>query len=335
MNTKNEVTFLEVRAEGDWNKILATLPSSHVYTSWSWGEYKERSGWSVQRLSVHSGGRAEAIGGLQLQSRKLGPLTFLLVQGGVHIRECSEALYHEVLNAFLARYVTGRFGVVALVNHQSGYSQDAELGLLRSGFAPLLNTSMFTYVLDRAAGSMSGQTLSGNWRHNLKRAQKNTELSCRWVTDPSARAAAVARLEAFYAGLRTRKSFAAAVRFEHARDLLVADENFKIVEAVLNNEVIATRIGVTSNDHMLDFLAASADAARNTYANYLLLWELIKLAEQTGKRYFDCGGIQPAESVGVFNFKKGLGGRVAVNGPLWVHGSSPLLRRVTRLLLSW
>jgi len=335
MTQKNNISLVEIPDENAWSAILAGMPTSHVYTSWSWGKYKQRSGWSVRRIGVCGAGGPEVIGCLQLQKKQLGPSTLLLVQGGVHLREPSDSIYHDVLSVFLQEYVTPRRLTVAIVNQQSGGSQDAELGLLRSGFSPLLSSAMFTYVLDRPGGAMSGQTLSSNWRHNLKRAQKNANLSCRWVSDRAERAAAVARLEGFYAGLRSRKSFAAAVNFEHARDILIEDDCFKIVEASLNDTVIATRIGVACNDHMLDFLAASADAARNTYANYLLLWEMIKLADSSGKTYFDCGGIQPSESMGVFNFKKGLGGRVAVNGPLWLAGSGSLVRHAARLLLSW
>ena len=85
---------------------------------------------------------------------------------------------------------------------------------------------------------------------------------------------------------------------------------------------------------LVSFSAASTEAARKTYANYLLVWEMISLARDSGKAYFDCGGINPAANIGVFNFKKGIGGRVGLNGPIWVRGSTKSMTRLGRLLLS-
>src|ERR1019366_8560050 len=246
----------------------------------------------------------------------------------------SDTKYHEILQSFLQANVTGKRLTVAIVDPKAAWSQGAQLGLLTSKFSPVLNSAMYTYVLDLVSGAMNGETLSRNWRHNLKRAQKMQQLSSRWIDDPKERPAAIDRLENFYTSVRHRKTFSAAIDFDLARDLIAANEDFKIVEAWLDGEVIEARVGFFCNDHVLDFLAASGDAAKNTYANYLLLWEMIRMAHAKGKLHFDCGGINPAESMGVFNFKKGLGGRLVVNGPMWLHGSSWMVKHVARLLLS-
>jgi hypothetical protein len=48
----------------------------------------------------------------------------------------------------------------------------------------------------------------------------------------------------------------------------------------------------------------------------------------------DTGGVDPAGNTGVYNFKKGLGGRLSLNGPLWVYGSGRIITSLCRAFLS-
>lgn len=330
----SKITLKEIAGQSAWAGMLKALPTSNTYTSWAWGDYKARAGWVPHRVGIFEESAGREIGCLQMQHRKLGPATVLLVQGGIHLRELSDVRYYNALQTVLQTYVTGRKLTLLILNHQAGGTQDAELALLRSGFTPVLSSESYTYVVDTPGGAKEGGTLSGNWRHNLKRAQKNEQLQVRWIDEPVQRSAAVARMEKMYMELTNRKAFAGAINFDFAREIIIQNEEFHIVEAWLNNEMIASRVGYFCNDHVLDFLAASGDAAKTTYANYLLLWKMIEMAREKGKSYFDCGGINPAKNMGVFNFKKGLGGRLALNGPIWLHGSSPMVKLGGRMLLS-
>lgn len=331
-----EVTesFKDVMDEKEWSATLASLPTSNTYTSWAWGEYKKRTGWRVSRVIVEASGKSSTIAAFQLQRRKVGPASVLLIQGGIHLRQLSDSNYHDVLRSLISAYLTKSRLAVLMINHQADSSPDVELGMLRAGFTPVLNSRMYTFVIDDSNNAMAGEALSRNWRHNLKRAMKNPLLSARWIESLPERANSLRRLELFYSKLMSRKEFGAAIDFDRARDIIIGTPEFKIVEATLGDEVIATRVGVVCSDHVLDFMAASSEAARNTYANYLLLWKMVEFARNSGKSYFDCGGIDPANDMGVYNFKKGTGGRLALNGPIWLYGSSPMVTKAARALLS-
>ena len=54
--------------------------------------------------------------------------------------------------------------------------------------------------------------------------------------------------------------------------------------------------------------------------------------KELNKFFFDTGGIDPASNIGVYNFKKGLNGRLTINGPLWCLGSNSLVLWTTRML---
>jgi len=331
----NNLVFKEISDKKEWKNHLLNLHTSDVFSSWTWGEYKQRVGWGVYRLSVWDKKENSLVACFQLQKKiKFKLFTILLIQGGIHLKTLSLNIYYKVLESIMMDYVTGRNNVILFINHQSESSQDIDLGLLRCKFSPILNSKSYTYVLDSFNNSLKGEALSKNWRHNLKRALNNPKLTYHSVVKPEERKRAFRDLEKFYINLMSRKKFQTAININLSKDLIIKNDDFRIIEARLENKVIAIRIGFFCKDYVLDFLAASDELAKKTYANYLLLYKLIELTHSEGKSYFDCGGINPSENMGVFNFKKGLGGRLNVNGPIWLNASSPIIKKITRLLFS-
>ena len=49
---------------------------------------------------------------------------------------------------------------------------------------------------------------------------------------------------------------------------------------------------------------------------------------------FECGGIAPSENKGVYNFKRGLGADLTLNGPLWIYHKNPLCKKLLKLAFS-
>lgn len=329
------ISLNEVFDKKEWSDIESELPRSHLYTSWMWGEYKRGQGWGILRLSVVDNEKKCVIGCFQLQRKKVARLLSLfLVQGGIQLKDASGVDYDKTVECLLTEFVEKHSPAIAMVYHRAEWSDELQVSFLKNLFTPVQGTAQFTYFIERSTGALDGERLTKNWRHNLKRAKKNESMSVEWVENPSERLEALHHLEQMYAALRERKSFGSAVDFERARDMIAESPEFKIAIARRGDEVLAIRVGYACVDHIFDFLAASTESARKTYANYLLVWEMISLARDSGKSYFDCGGINPGASMGVFNFKKGIGGRVGINGPIWVRGSTALMTRLGRLLLS-
>ena len=131
--------------------------------------------------------------------------------------------------------------------------------------------------------------------------------------------------------VKFEKNFKAGIDLFHASDLMALDQSMIVVQAKLGGEVVAIRVASVCNDHLLDLIAASNEGAIKCYANYLLMWEMILKTKELKKEFFDAGGIDPGSNIGVFNFKKGLNGRLTINGPLWCKGSNPLLEWTTRI----
>ncbi|HTQ98459.1 MAG TPA: GNAT family N-acetyltransferase [Candidatus Acidoferrum sp.] len=332
---RSELLFSEVADRAEWTSQLEATAMGSLYNSWSWGDYKATQGWQVVRLlGRDDGGKAKAA--CQLQIKRVGPCRVLLLQGGLRcaglrdeqLAAAFEALVHDKLQV-------SPFDIV-LVNYHDHSDPVCIRGLLRAGLRPHVNGRMYSFFFDCDAppATLEGR-LSSNWRHNLKRALKNAELKVCWCETDSERGAALDAFQRMYASLTQRKAFAQAVDVAAMKDIIVADRNFHIASAEAAGAAVAIRIGYRSGDCIVDFLAASNELAIKNYANYLLVWSMIVKASEAGLRGFECGGIDPYGNSGVYNFKKGLGATLTMNGPLWIYAKSRLLGTLALLALAW
>ena len=76
----------------------------------------------------------------------------------------------------------------------------------------------------------------------------------------------------------------------------------------------------------LDMFAASTQEARKAYASYALFWAIIEACRNEGILYYDLGGVNPDNNLGVYNFKKGTGAKLVNYLGEWDWASVPLLR---------
>jgi len=324
-----------VENSNDWLSLLEDLSTSDTYMKWSWGEYKSNSGWQVKRIGIVDSTTKKVVACCQLQLKHKLFIDFYMIQGGVHIsRDCRVKNIYDCVYQAIVSYIKDNSNLwLLLVNYQSHQIDNAEISLMKSGFSPILTNRMFTYLILNNDINTDLSFLSKNWRHNLKRA-KNNNITVEYLTSYKDRLGAMSNLEVMYDQLIIRKNFIQGINLANSGSYIVEDDSFIIVQAKLENKVIAIRVASVCNDHLLDFVAASNNGAIKSYANYLLMWEMILKTKELGKEYFDTGGIEPSSNLGVFNFKKGLNGELVINGPLWCKGSNYWLEKVAQIFLS-
>jgi hypothetical protein len=339
MSNKTQLLDIEiVEDRGEWELLLDKLETSNTYMKWSWGEYKKKSGWDIKHLQFVNAKSKQLLACCQLQSKSKFFINIFLIQGGIHFSRGNNIkdvydFMHRALYTYIKK--NNKWLWMLLINYQSHNFDDAETSLLKVGFVPILTKTMFTYLIFNKTITQDRLSLSNNWRHNLKRANKNDDLEIEWVSSYEDREKVYSHLSEMYEKLRERKNFKAGIDLNLAHNLMALDQSIIIVQARLSGKVVAIRVASVCNDHLLDLFAASNEGAKKCYANYLLMWEMIMKMKELNKIYFDTGGIDPASNIGVFNFKKGLNGRLTINGPLWCIGSNPLVELATRMYFLW
>ncbi len=78
-----------------------------------------------------------------------------------------------------------------------------------------------------------------------------------------------------------------------------------------NNETpIASIVSVRHGDTCTYLVGISDDVGRRLNASYILLWNAILNAKESGCQYFDVGGVNSDTVKGIAHFKKGMGGQL-------------------------
>ncbi len=101
---------------------------------------------------------------------------------------------------------------------------------------------------------------------------------------------------------------------------MLAIDWIKMFFAVWQGHILAAGIFSFWGNAVVYLHGASANVHRSVMAPYALHWHLIKLAKESGKRFYDFYGIDERKWPGVTRFKRGFGGQeVAYPGTFdWV-----------------
>lgn len=323
-----------VSDDAAWEDMLARHPLRSVYTSWSWGEYKRGSGWDVERFRVTDAkGITRAI--YQTQTRRRLGVRRVLIQGGPLFFDCENyGKVSKIVEAMLAQ-INVQWNVVLAVNFYGFRNDETVMGLLASGFVPVLNRRNFTLVMDLSKGSDDVlRQLNQTARRYVRQAQNNPELSCRIVRGSRERRAAIDRLAAMYDELVERKNFEKGFDAGAFRDVVGGDDRYVISEVSLGGEVVSTYIAHEAAKRMTGLVAASSDAARESGASYLAIWALFEYAVAQGLQSFDLSGIDPFGNYGTFQFKHRISRKLEQSDPLWLNCSNPILRNAVTFALT-
>lgn len=315
------VEWPETASAEAWDTALVALPDHTIFQAHAWGEYKRRRGWSVRRGQVAIDGRPGGMAQCLVREIRIARVAIVWVPGGpaggaasrIHLGAALRRRYRGWLLCLRANFMAER--------------QPGDDGrLVEAGWAParVRVGHPVTFHLDlRTDLEARRAALHGNWRHNLRRGERRDILVKPWpATDPLEAVHAIYREMSGLKGVAPTMSLGdlEALRGELGPSFTLA--------AALDRDgtVVAVRgfAGVGARAH--DMIAAVSRVGRALYATYPLTWRLLELARSQGAGLYDLGGADLVGAPGVYNFKKGLGGREVEMIGEWEWATSRLLR---------
>ncbi|SDO11744.1 Acetyltransferase (GNAT) domain-containing protein [Filomicrobium insigne] len=317
-----------------WEDLLARHPLRSAYTSWGWGEYKRGSGWNVERFRVvDAAGVTRAL--YQTQTQKRCGIRRVLIQGGPLFFDCETYSKISKIVEVMLKQIDVRWNVVVGINFYGFRTDETVMGILASGFAPILNRRNFTLVMDLSKGLDDVRAqLNQTARRYVKLGLKNPKLSCDIVRGARERRAAIDRLAAMYDDLATRKNFEKGFNTSAFRKIVGDDDRYVIAEAHVDGEVASLYIAHQAAKRMIGLVAASNELARANEASYLAIWTLFEYACSEGLTSFDLSGIDPFGNYGTFQFKRRISRKLEQSDPLWLYCKNPVLRNAVTLALT-
>lgn len=156
--------------------------------------------------------------------------------------------------------------------------------------------------------------LAQKWRNILNKAEKNNIQVTR-----SKELSSFDDFLILFDNLVERKRISVDLGPSFFRDLqktLPEHEKFVVHLAIANGKPVAGHIGSYLGDTAVYLLGAANDEGLKLNASYLLQWNVILYARESGCRWYDLGGIDPESNPDVYRFKQRMGGEdITAAGP--------------------
>jgi len=354
-----------------WNSLIARLPASHLLQTWEWGQVKSRYGWDPLLLTWQE--NEEVAAAALVLERKLPVWTpwvrprVMYVPKGPLLRDWGEQSLRTRVLDDLQELAGARGGIfikidpdVRLGRGIPGDSKEREDPLGGEIVSELddrnwrfsedqiqyRNTVMIDLSPDEEEILMD---MKQKTRYNVRLAGR------RGVEVRVADKGDLGLLYQMYAETALRDGFAIRDEGYYRTVWGVFMENlsrgdgeqdtdnrhFPVAEGLIAEVEGAPVAGLLLfyfGDRAWYLYGMSRDVHRKKMPNYLLQWEAIRRAKQTGCRIYDLWGapetfVESDPMWGVYRFKEGLGGKVVRHIGAWDFPVRPLVYKMyTRVL---
>lgn len=343
--------FVGPEGYSEYEAFIQSHPKGHFCQSYKWGLLKNDWKW-YGILSRDKNGKPR--GALSVMVRKMPGMPWSILYGcrgpvcGLDDREC------------LAELIDG---AKRLAKRHRGYAIKLDPDVLSSnepfvsmlgnfGFRPVPETKNFESIQPRYVFrlEMNGRgeeemlaSFESKTRYNIRVAQKHGVEVAVESSDEALTAFADIMKET---GERDR--FITRNRGYFARMLECLGNNARLYMARYQDRYVAGALAIHYGDKVWYLYGASSNADRNVMPNYLLQYEMIKWAVETGARIYDFRGISGDLSpdnplYGLYRFKKGFNGdlcefvsemdlTISPLGKLMVDKLSKLYKKLRRII---
>jgi hypothetical protein len=166
-----------------------------------------------------------------------------------------------------------------------------------------------TFILDLSTSlAIIRENLDRKWRNHLSKAQRSSLHVTR-----SEGLIDFDHFEPLLRDLMRAKRFTSAQDTNFFRKVQIGAEQYERMTLHLawhNDTPVAGALTSFAGNTAVYLLGASNPDGRALRASYLLQWRVIEDAKALGKRFYDLGGVNQLANPGVYQFKKGLRGRL-------------------------
>ena len=327
----------------NYNKFVSAHPKGHFSQLWEWGQVKKSMGWEPLPLVLEYQDEIQAAMLILKKRLPLLPISFFYSPRGPVMDTNHPELMRELLNgaAITAQEHRAIFlkidpdiekenrGFVDILT-QNGWKIN-QTGLDFDGVQP-----KFVFRLSiRADEKALLDNMHSKWRYNIRLAERKG-VSIRPAADEE-------DLKVFYDILQeTARRDNFLIRdygyFKCIWDCMVANDYARVFLAEYEGRVISAALTMISGEKAWYLYGASSNEDRNVMPNYLIQWEMIRWAKNSGCTLYDFRGVsgdldENNPLYGLYRFKKGFGGTFTEFIGEWDMVYSRFFTAVWKLLL--
>jgi len=299
-------------SRSEWNSLLSGFRDSTVFQTWEYGVCTWGEG-NLSHAVLKRGEQTLAAAQIRVWNRVPGLKFASVVHGPLwRVNGCPDDTGALVLmlRALVREYEQKRGYSLRLIPfvHEGDPLADKVKSILQEHQFAMSRDRGTTLVLDI---SVPEEVLRANmrrkWRQELGYAER-ARLDVTYDNSPER----FAECLAVYREMHGRKNFRETTQMDaflsiHA--LLPESQRFNIVTVGHEGRLHACVIGTAIGDTAFPVLAATATCGLKSNASYLAYWELLKLYQRAGIRWFDFRGVDRSGNPGGYVFKTGISGK--------------------------
>jgi peptidoglycan pentaglycine glycine transferase (the first glycine) len=310
------IKFIGLSSRDDkYDQFLENHPKGHFMQTRMWGRHKSKWNWEA---ILYYDGNNELKGSLAVLIRRIPFLPCSIMYGcrGPVCDPDDFTTVRELVNGAKQLAKKRRCYLIKLDPDIKSDNTAFKNELISLGFTPPPDNKNFETIQPRYVFrlNLEGRTEEDVFKSFESKTRYNIRLAMKKGVEVSVRG--LESVREFYeimneTGIRD-KFF---VRNEsYFRSLLTnLGENVRLYMAYYQGKPLAGSIAVKFGDKVWYLYGASRNCCRNVMPNYLLQWEMIRWAIESGCKIYDfrgvSGDISPENPLyGLYRFKKGFGG---------------------------
>jgi len=313
----------------EWNQYVFRSDKASPFQMYEWGASKESQGVLVRRLLYYDEDN-KLYCPVQMMIRKKYFLHIIWVPGGP--AGDLTLLARQTIVRSLQEIGIRHF--VLRISSLWKKTENDENILRKLGWTKALHSinsgkSMMLQV--NQDPEINKKNMSSNWRHNLKRAEKNQLRIEKW-SNPEPE-----ELYKLYIDLEQRKNIGQQFSREEIKYII---SNFKhslhIIKAFDKAGEICGFRGIILTPFVAwDTFAVTTEEGRKCYASHAILGAMLAFLRKNDIENYDLSGVDPIGNPGVYNFKKGTGALEICYMGEWDVSSSFLWTKALNILLKF
>ena len=307
----------------EWNRFIAASPTGDVLQSWEWGELRARGAWQPFRLALREEGRIVAAASILKRRLPLPGASILYSSRGPVLDFSREDLLRRMVEAMRQEAVRERALLVKVdppVEDPSvtarllslGFIVPAEAGAEGEGFGGVQPRCVMQLDLSPSLDDLM-KACKEKTRYNIRLAgRKGVQVRVGETLED---------LRVFYDILKiTAERDRFLVRsFDYYQDtweIIQKRGMARLFLAEYEGKALSGALAYVLGDKACYTYGASSNEHRNVMPNYLMQWEMIRWAKESGCSIYDFRGVSPKKDedehdhlAGLYRFKAGFNAR--------------------------
>ena len=320
--------------EGDdasWDELIDRLGGTSPFATSGWARIKSSGRWTTARAIAVIDGVVVASAQV-FWMRILGTVAIGWIPGGIVSRE---SLTVAGLTSWFSKSAGANLAYIRAAFHSQRVVVDEDLLIANSWQkAPSFIGARETFIVKRLPNGLADLSrLTPNWRRNLERGLKRNQITS-IPLEPNA--TDINSLMRELVEFKKDNGPQSAATDESLQILLKEMRKWLLIVEVrdLQGRLLSVRGAFVRGDFAWDAIAATGVIGRKNYSSYVCAWKLMEELDNRGINTFDLAGIDEIGNVGVFNFKKGIGGDRTTYLGEWDWSSISIVRILARFIVS-